>query len=156
MKLIQHEYLHDPFAMMVACVLLNRTRGSSAIAIIRQVNDHWNGHEAMAAADPVEIAAMIQPLGLSNTRAERLVRMGQDASAGKVVGTWYGVGRYAVDSWLIFVCGAVMWPDDKELREYLEWCAERGCAPPAYSVDTDTAAGEIVRPEPLGILRLRT
>lgn len=152
MKLIQHEYLDNPFGMMVACVLLNKTRGAVAIDAIREVNRRWPGPVELASADQAELEALIQPLGLAKTRTTRLVRMGADAADGKVVGTWYGVGRYAVDSWMIFVCGQIMWPDDKELRAYLEWCAERGCAPPAYSSDTDD--DEIVRPEPLRLMRL--
>lgn len=154
MRLIQHDYLDDPWRMMVACVLLNRTRGATVRRILPELFDAWPSPIHLAGADATQLAGLIKQLGLSHTRSQRLVRMSQDASSGMVVGTWYGVGHYAVDSWMIFVCGAVVWPDDKELRAYMEWCALRGERPPAYCVSDDLEAGEVVRPEPLRIMRL--
>lgn len=155
MKLIQHDYLNDPWNMMVACTLLNRTRGATVKPILRELVDTWTtpGEVARIKEGTRQHAAfveLIRPLGFYNRRASTLIRMAQDAASGRVVGTWHGIGQYAYDSWMIFVVGQVVDAEDKELRAYLEFIRDCGELPPAYWVD-----GVWFRPEPLKIMRLK-
>ena len=73
-----------------------------------------------------------------------------DASLGRLVGNWKGVNQYAVDSWMIFICGAVIRPQDKELLQYLEWCRENGVSPPAFENEDG-----LTKPEPLRVMRIK-
>ena len=155
MKLIQHDYLDDPWGMMVACTLLNRTRGVTVRPVLSEIMDTWptpqdvieiNGDDRQKDA----LVEILTPLGFYNRRASTLLRMAQDAADGKVVGNWFGIGQYAMDSWMIFVIGQVVDAEDKELKRYLEWCRDNNATPPAYTVDD-----YLYTPKPLRIMRLK-
>ena len=154
-KLIQHDYLNDPWNMMVACTLLNRTRCTTAKPILKELVERWPTAKAVASLDEGsdeyrEFVKLITPLGFYNRRASTLTRMAQDAASGRVVGTWHGIGQYAYDSWMIFVVGQVVDAEDKELRAYLEFIRDCGEAPPSYYDN-----GVWYHPAPLKIMRLK-
>lgn len=152
MKLIQHDYLKDPWKMMVACKLLNMTSDKPVKQVAAELFEAFPTAIAMKDAQRSHLYPILRPLGLYNKRAEQLVKMSQDAYDGKVIGTWFGVGSYAIDSWMIFVCGRVVWPEDKELRKYLQWLEENKLYPPAFTAED----GRTHNPDPLGmILRLK-
>ncbi|KAJ9475632.1 ENDO3c domain-containing protein [Pseudozyma hubeiensis] len=82
----------------------------------------WPDEHCLARADIVELTDLLQPIGLHNIRAKRLVSMAQtmveipydesnmfksrDRTAPDTpIGIYPGVGRYAIDSWRIFVAG---------------------------------------------------
>ena len=158
MKLIQHDYLDDPWNMMVACTLLNRTRGTTVKPILRELVERWPTAKAVASLDEGtdeyrQFVELIRPLGFYNRRASTLTRMAQDAASGRVVGVWHGIGQYAMDSWMIFVIGQVVDAEDKELRAYLEWLRDVGEKPPTYSKDGDGV--HFRYPTPLKIMRLK-
>lgn len=150
MKLIQHDFLDNPWKMMAACCLVNQTRGKTARPYMDELFSSWPTCVDLAAASPDLVSNIVSPLGFGQRRANTLIKMAGDAASGKLIGLWYGVGKYAMDSWLIFGCGAMLWPNDKELRVYMEWCTEVGEFPPAYT----NQEGEILRPEPTRIMRL--
>jgi len=64
---------------------------------------------------------IIKPLGLYNTRAERLIKMSEGYVNGfNSVDELYGIGQYAKDSWEIFQNNNLsVKPTDKVLQEYL-------------------------------------
>ena len=64
---------------------------------------------------------IIKPLGLYNTRAERLVKMSEGYVNGfNDVTELYGIGEYAKDSWEIFqLRNRNVKPRDLVLQEYL-------------------------------------
>ena len=149
MRLIQHDYLDDPWKMMVACMLLNQTTGTAVRPVLPELFDMFPNACDMAAANVGDIFPIIGHLGFGNRRSMALVKMSLDACHGKVVGNWHGIGQYAVDSWMMFVVGMFVEPDDKELRAYHDWAKKAGVLPPAYQTDNI-----IYRHEPLRIMRL--
>ena len=66
--LIQEELADDPFRLLIAVTFLIRTAGKAAIPVFRQLMALFPTPEALAAADPAEIIALIHPLGLSAVR----------------------------------------------------------------------------------------
>ncbi len=66
--LIQEELADNPFHLLIAVTFLIRTTGKAAIPVFRQLMALFPTPEALAAADPAEIIALIRPLGLSAVR----------------------------------------------------------------------------------------
>lgn len=70
--LVQEEFANDPFRLLVAVTFLVRTPGRVAIPVFRQLMERYPTPEALAAANPVDIEAMMHHLGLSNQRTETI------------------------------------------------------------------------------------
>ncbi|KAL2158567.1 hypothetical protein VTH06DRAFT_4334 [Thermothelomyces fergusii] len=66
--LIQEELANDPFRLLIAVTFLIRTSGKVAIPVFWQLMERFPTAEALAAADPEEVTALIRPLGLSAVR----------------------------------------------------------------------------------------
>ncbi|KAL2178668.1 uncharacterized protein P884DRAFT_276565 [Thermothelomyces heterothallicus CBS 202.75] len=66
--LIQEELADDPFRLLIAVTFLIRTTGRAAIPVFWQLMERFPTAEALAAADPAEVTALIRPLGLSAVR----------------------------------------------------------------------------------------
>ena len=75
----------------------------------------------MMKAKHSDLVDIIKPLGLYNTRADRLIKMSEGYVKGfKSVDELYGIGQYAKDSWEIFQNkNNNIKPTDKVLQEYL-------------------------------------
>ena len=75
----------------------------------------------MSKANPKELSMLLQPLGLYNRRANKLIRFSKDWIKGFTdVKDLYGIGQYAQDSWDIFQKGNMMVETkDKVLKKYL-------------------------------------
>jgi endonuclease III len=108
--------------MLVACVLLNRTRGSVAAPVLGRLLERYPTPGAMAAARPVDLARRLRRLGLHRQRARTLIALSSAWAAGeRELERLPGVGRYAMDSWAIFQEGRTdVEPTDAVLRAYLE------------------------------------
>ena len=124
MILLQDEFKEDPWKMLVCCVLLNRTKGTTVKKIIYALFEKYPYAYAMSQADPSELAELLRPLGFQNRRAKTLIKLSEKCcSAGwkDRVDELPGGGKYAVDSWEIFQKGSLdIEVEDKELRKYLE------------------------------------
>ena len=144
--LIQAVLRDDPWKMLVACVLLNRTSWRQAYPALDAILGRWPGPLALAAAGS-DLEAVLRPLGLFQRRAATLRAL----SARCVdIGSWPthlepgdlpGVGRYAADSYNIFVGripGVV--PTDRWLLAYLDGRCHK-CGGPAEINDGDDAQG---------------
>lgn len=70
--LVQEEFANDPFRLLIVVTFLVRTPGKVAIPVFRQLMERYPTPEALAAADPVDIEAMMHHLGLSNQRTETI------------------------------------------------------------------------------------
>lgn len=89
----------------------------------------WPGPVGFLKTPTVEIENVIKPLGLQTRRALNLLRMTEDflsfefGSGIIPMNEMYGIGKYAADSWHIFVDPAEIKEDveDKELKKYVEW-----------------------------------
>lgn len=110
MTLFQETFRRDPFAMVVACVLVNRTRWSEARATHSELLARWPTADAMAPADPADVEPILRRLGFGERRSANLVALARawrerPPSRAAHLLTMPGCGRYAHDSWAIFVDG---------------------------------------------------
>ncbi|CAN0883853.1 Methyl-CpG-binding domain protein 4-like protein [Linum grandiflorum] len=138
--LLQEEHAHDPWRVLVICMLLNRTTGDQP---------NWNGKwqvrgvldeffmlcpDAKTAreTDEEEIQKVIQGLGLYRKRAKMIRRFSDEflQEEWTYVTKLHGVGKYAADAYAIFCTG--MWnhviPCDHKLNDYWNFLREGGGA----------------------------
>jgi methyl-CpG-binding domain protein 4 len=73
--LIQEKVAHDPFKLLVAVTLLNKTKGTVAIPMFHAVIQRYPTATDLVHANISDLAAMIKNLGLQNTRANTLVNL---------------------------------------------------------------------------------
>jgi endonuclease III len=121
--------------MLVACHLVNLTtweQASPALWRIRRL-----GIRRLAVADPSSLEDWLRPLGLWRRRSITLPRMADAWLRGRPrvyddVLRMPGCGKYAGDSWAIFVEGRTdVEPSDGKLNWYLDRMKEtaNGCIP---------------------------
>ena len=114
----------DPWRPMVACMLLNMTSRRQVDEVWPELFDRWPTARDMADGDPLRQADVLDPLGL-HFRVVHLRQMSRLWAARFPQGfrssivsmlpawadqdiTWYpGLGRYAQDSYRLFVIGDV-------------------------------------------------
>ena len=107
--------------MLVCCMLLNLTNRKQVDTVIDELFGRYPTPEDMMNAEHSDVVDIVQPLGLYNTRAERLIKMSEGYVKGfNSVDELYGIGQYAKDSWEIFQNkNNNIKPTDKVLQEYL-------------------------------------
>lgn len=94
---------NNPFEVLVAEVLLQRSRSSTVEAVYRELFRRWPTAEALARAQVRSIAAVIRPLGLVS-RAPRLKQLAAEIAARGLPENvdrlleLPGVGRYAANA----------------------------------------------------------
>jgi adenine-specific DNA glycosylase len=110
--------------------MLNQTHFRQVRRIIWSFFDRWPTPQALASADQSQVAEHVKSLGFGNRRSASLVRMAQQIASDP---GWmarpqdlHGVGRYAMDSWKMFIERRPMdvQPTDKELLRYQRWYSE--------------------------------
>jgi methyl-CpG-binding domain protein 4 len=124
--MFQERFRLDPFWMLVGCILVNRASWSQAEASHEELRRRWPTPFDLAAASPPDVEPVVAQVGFGRQRAARLVRFARDwclhrpEDAGEVL-RMHGCGRYAADSWAIFVEGRTdLTPSDHHLAAYLE------------------------------------
>jgi methyl-CpG-binding domain protein 4 len=122
--LIQEELRDQPWRLLVACVMLNLTSIRQVRPVIKLFFQKYPDAEACSMADLGELADMLKPLGLYNRRAATLVKLSiAFLKSWKDITDLPGVGKYAADSWKMFVEGRLdVEPSDSKLQKYLDWC----------------------------------
>ncbi|KAI9451751.1 DNA glycosylase [Lactarius psammicola] len=65
----------DPWKLLVAVMLLNKTAGRVAVPVFWTLMERWPTPEALAQADHAELEDRIRCLGLQSTRAKRLIAL---------------------------------------------------------------------------------
>jgi methyl-CpG-binding domain protein 4 len=127
--LLQEEINYDPWKIFVCCIFCNLTKRVSAEPYFRQVLNLWPQPANLACASEPEVAAVIQPLGLSKRRAKALIRMSKDYLSKE----WqddptklYGIGKYGSDAYKIFCTPdwKEVEPKDGALVNYHNWLKE--------------------------------
>jgi len=119
-RLIQEDYIDDPWKMMVACILLNRTTGTQVKKVLPLLFERYPSARVMAMADIQQLTILISGLGLENIRALRLKAMSALWGT-RPLTQLPGIGRYAIDSYVIFIEGRTdIQPSDKMLQKYLD------------------------------------
>jgi methyl-CpG-binding domain protein 4 len=132
--LIQEDLRNDPWKFLVACMMLNQTTAVQVKQVMPKFFEKYPSGGCVAPLlNHTEMADLIRPLGLYNRRAKAIIRMSQDfirASRDNDSANWlavqefYGIGKYATDSYRIFVLGECPPEDavqDKELKKYVRW-----------------------------------
>ncbi len=112
--------------MLVACCLVNRTTWQVAGPVHDRIYWRWPTPEHLAEADLRSLRPMVKHLGLVTARSRHLRLMarrwleGPPETAEEVMG-FPGCGKYAADSWAIFVEGRTdVHPDDGKLTWYMK------------------------------------
>lgn len=130
--LLEEELYENPWKILVACMLLNKTSGAQVRKVIWELFNLCPTPAAAVAADTETIQNLIQPLGLFRKRAMAIQRLSHEY----LTRDWrdpmelYGVGKYGADAYKIFCRGkwraGEVEPDDKDLQRYVEWCRRTG------------------------------
>ncbi|XP_019186009.1 PREDICTED: uncharacterized protein LOC109180753 [Ipomoea nil] len=127
-NLLQEDHVHDPWRVLVICMLLNRTTGLQAgrvISTLFTLCPHAKTATEIAAED---IEKVIQPLGLHKKRAVMIKRFSLEylGDGWTHVTQLHGVGKYAADAYAIFCTGK--WdrvrPTDHMLNKYWGFLTE--------------------------------
>lgn len=127
--MLAQEFLKDkPWQLLATCILLNQTDGKRQVKpMLADFFERWPDEETFLRALESDVKKMIRPLGFQNIRFTRLQRMSSDWYRGKrPPEKIFGVGKYASDSYKLFVQGILISDAaDKELQHYVEWARSR-------------------------------
>jgi len=111
--------------MLVACSLVNRTTWGKARVVHSRLKLRYRTAGGLAAAAPEDLHDALRPLGLWRQRSRSLVALARSfcdrrpRTAGEVA-RLPGCGKYAADSWAIFIEGRTdVRPDDGKLGWYM-------------------------------------
>lgn len=121
-RLIQEDYLDDNWKMLVCCILLNQTTNQQVRKVLPDLFSLISNPETAIKISPYLIQSVIRSTGFSKIKTERIVAMSRKWLEGfKEVQELPGIGRYASDSWKIFVeKNYNLEVTDKKLKLYLE------------------------------------
>ena len=121
-RLIQHDYLDNPWKMLICCILLNQTTNQQVRKVLDPLFNLIPDPESCISADPEKIAEIIKPTGFYNIKASRMQKLSRKWLDGFSHPTELpGVGKYAMESWDIFVNNRTDFtPSDKKLKMYLD------------------------------------
>ena len=122
MALIQQEFQHDPFKMLLGCIMLNQTSNKHVRKVIYSFFDKWPTPQSVINANPDEIREHIRPLGFYNRRTATIMRFSREYIEKRFIraSELHGIGKYADDSYEIFINGNLnVNPTDKILIKYL-------------------------------------
>ena len=121
-RLIQHDYLDDPWKMLICCILLNQTTNQQVRKVLDPLFDLIPDPESCISADTEKIPEIIKPTGFYNIKASRMQKLSKKWVEGfEDPRELPGVGKYAMESWDIFVNNRTDFvPSDKKLKMYLE------------------------------------
>lgn len=122
MAIIQQEFQHNPYQMLIGCIMLNQTGNKNVRKVIYSFFDKWPSPESVLSADENEIREHIRTLGFCNVRTNRIIRFSHEYINKKFskANELYGIGKYADDSYEIFIKGNTnVQPTDKILIRYL-------------------------------------
>ncbi|XP_020388176.1 methyl-CpG-binding domain protein 4 [Rhincodon typus] len=124
-KLVQETLFHDPWKLLIATILLNKTSGKKAIPVLWDFLERYPSAEVARVADWKEIAALLKPLGLYELRAKAIIKFSDEflTKQWKYPIELHGIGKYGNDSYRIFCVKEwkEVQPRDHKLNKYWEW-----------------------------------
>lgn len=124
MILIQERLCGEPYKLLIGCMLCNLTKGSKALPVIKRLFASYPTVEAIANSNQNDLVQILTPLGFQNRRASALIKFSRAwirATAEDYLEDLPGVGKYAVDSYRLFIHGDwSITPEDKELISYMK------------------------------------
>lgn len=125
-RLFQERLHYNPFWMLVACQLVNLTTWRQAEPAFQWLVATYLTAERLATAEPDDLHDAMRPLGLWRRRSITLVTFARAWRRRRPVDydgvlAMPGCGKYAADSWAIFVEQRFdVEPDDGKLTWYLD------------------------------------
>ncbi|XP_059624531.1 uncharacterized protein LOC132267380 isoform X2 [Cornus florida] len=123
--LLQEDHAHDPWRVIVICMLLNRTTGLQAGRVILELFTLCPNAKIATKVATKEIEKVICTLGLQKKRAVMIQRFSCEylGESWTHITQLHGVGKYAADAYAIFCTGK--WdgvrPMDHMLTKYWEF-----------------------------------
>ena len=105
--MLQEIFQSDPWKLLIACQMLNQTTGVQVHKVIYDFFYMYPTPHSVIKADSAEMQEVIRSLGLYKRRTELIKRFSHDY----LEKDWMrpsecaGIGKYAEDSWDIFVAG---------------------------------------------------
>lgn len=131
----QEEYREDPWKMLMVCFMLNQTSHKQVDKVRHEFFDKYSDAQSLLNAKDEDIVSIIKPLGFYNRRAKTWKKFCQEwINATETHGTnvplevlenMSGVGKYALDSWVVFqLCDYSIEVDDHVLNWYVDWARE--------------------------------
>ncbi|KAL3272270.1 hypothetical protein HHI36_022751 [Cryptolaemus montrouzieri] len=123
-NLIEEKFYHDPWALLVVTIFLNRTSCRMALPYIENFFTNFKGPYDILKTEITELEPYFINIGLVRTRATQVWRMSYDFvhKEWTDVNELYGVGKYAEDAYRIFHLGDFsVEPTDRYLKIYKAW-----------------------------------
>lgn len=120
-KLIQEDYLDNPWAMLVCCILLNQTNNKQVRPVLNSVFTYIPDARRASDCDPQILAGLIKSTGFQNVKSTRIIKLSKKWIDGfETVDELPGIGKYGRESWDIFVDRNFdINPTDKKLSLFL-------------------------------------
>lgn len=116
--------------ILVTCMMLNQTSAKQVRGVMRSFFERYPTHMDASCSIFREMEDLLRPLGLQNRRTKSIRKMSAEylslfTSHWHDVSELHGIGKYASDSWKIFVTRELVDDvKDKELRHYVEWAKD--------------------------------
>lgn len=123
--LFQEYLVTQPFWMMVACILVNLTTWEKARLVHSKLKRKFKDHNELAKVTPESLYGMLRALGLWRIRSKSLVKLATEwkknpPKCADDIRKLPGCGKYAADSWSIFVDNNLdVKPDDGKLNWFM-------------------------------------
>lgn len=129
-NLLQEMLWPDEWRVLVACLMLNRTKRAQVDKVIWKFFSLWPDAKSAGSADPIQMSQVLAPLGFRNKRTETIIRMSRQFSGA----SWchaaelHGIGEYGSRAWEIFFLGAMGDdpPNDHALKDYWNHVTQNG------------------------------
>ena len=121
--LMVQQQISNSWEHMVGVIMLNQTGRKSVKTTLPEFLYWFPTPQTLINADEEFVKSILQPLGMTNVRYQRLIGMSQDYLTwdGNDATILYGIGKYGSDSYEIFFKqNYSVEPTDKELKRYLE------------------------------------
>lgn len=126
---MQIDHRHDPWKMLVGCIMLNQTTYVQARPVVDSLLELCKSPTELIrfyTHHKEQMVDMLKPCGLQNRRADSLWKFSTAWSLGeRDLHKLPGIGQYARDSYAIFIEERTdVDPTDKELRKFLRWASD--------------------------------
>jgi len=122
-ELMVQQQISNSWEHMVGVIMLNQTSRKPVKTTLPEFLYWFPTPHALIQANESFVKSILEPLGMKNTRYQRLVRMSQDYLTwdGDDAKMLYSIGKYGSDSYEIFFKhNYSVEPTDKELKRYLQ------------------------------------
>jgi len=122
MAIIQQEFQHDPWKLLIGCIMLNQTNNKQVRRVIYDFFERYPNPQSISKLSIPDITERLRPLGFYNRRAKTILQFSHEYINKQFenISELYGIGKYASDSYEIFINGNTnVTPTDKILIRYL-------------------------------------